>query len=228
MAITPKKPQQSHKIVQAAVQLFAHQGYHGTSTREIARLAEISENTLFRHFATKEEIFWTALRSRMDGLKLRRDVLDGIAESIDPEVIVPQILEQLVDTIILKPELLRLIAIAFIELHGRAAAVCYECLSPVFSSISRYLGTKIESGEMRNLDPVMVTTALISTGIMLPEICKLSNASAPTYSDDREAVRAFTKFWSDVLAPRVFATPSSYSRDAESPTRDQPTEPRLD
>jgi len=53
----------SEKIAQAAAKLFANQGYHGTSTREIARLSEVSENTLFRHFENKEELFWSALRS---------------------------------------------------------------------------------------------------------------------------------------------------------------------
>ena len=59
----------TEKIVDAAAQLFARQGYHGTSTREIARLAEVSENTLFRHFDHKEDIFWSALRSHTAALK---------------------------------------------------------------------------------------------------------------------------------------------------------------
>ena len=67
----------TEKIVAAATLLFARQGYHGTSTREIARLAEVSENTLFRHFDHKEEIFWSALRSNAASLKPRRDLLGG-------------------------------------------------------------------------------------------------------------------------------------------------------
>lgn len=200
-----EKPKQTHKIVQAAAQLFARQGYHGTSTREIARLADISENTLFRHFAHKEEVFWAALRSRLDGLKLRRDVLEGIACSADPEVLVPLILAQLVDTIVLKPDLLRLLAIAFIELHWKAAAVCYECLSPIFSAINGYLAANIENGKMRNLDPVMVTASLVTTVIVLPEFSKLISDAVPPYSDNREVVRAYTKFWLEVLLPRSFA-----------------------
>ncbi len=53
MTIPSKTSRQTAKIVHAAAQLFARQGYHGTSTREIARIAEVSENTLFRHFACK-------------------------------------------------------------------------------------------------------------------------------------------------------------------------------
>ena len=60
MTNPPKNSGQNDKIVNAAAQLFARQGYHGTSTREIARLADISENTLFRYFEHKEDLFWAA------------------------------------------------------------------------------------------------------------------------------------------------------------------------
>ena len=202
MTFTTKNSDQTVKIVQAAAQLFARQGYHGTSTKEIARIAEISENTVFRHFAHKEDIFWAALRSRLEGLRLRRDLMEGIAGGEDLEIVVPQILAQLVDTTILKPELLRLIAVAHIEFHWKAAMVCYEYLSPIFSAINRYLAANIENGKMRNLDTAMVTAALATTVIVLPEFSKLLRGSAPPYSDNREAVRAYTKFWLDVLAPR--------------------------
>jgi len=201
MTLSSRNSEQVHKIVQVAAQLFARQGYHGTSTREIARLAEISENTLFRQFEHKEDIFWAALRSRLSGLKLRRDLLDGIAESAEPEVILPQILTQLVDTAILKPELLRLIAVAFIELHWKAEAVCFEYLSPIFSAVNRYLAMNIQSGKVRNLDPAMVTAALATTVMVHPELSKLIYGAAPPYSDSREAIQLYTKFWLDVLLP---------------------------
>src|SRR5271165_5056607 len=99
MALAPKTSERTDKIVQAAAQLFARQGYHGTSTREIARLADVSENTLFRHFDHKEDLFWQALRARSAGLKLRRDLLDSIRESENPEVVLPKIIDLLVDTV---------------------------------------------------------------------------------------------------------------------------------
>ncbi len=38
------------RIVEAAVQLFAQNGFKGASTRDIARLARVNEVTLFRYF----------------------------------------------------------------------------------------------------------------------------------------------------------------------------------
>lgn len=98
MTLSPKKTERGNKIVHAAAQLFARQGYHGTSTREIARIAE---NTLFRYFDHKEDIFWAALLSRLVGLTLRRELCNDIAQGAVPEIVLPQFLAQWVETAIL-------------------------------------------------------------------------------------------------------------------------------
>ncbi|MDI6723803.1 MAG: TetR/AcrR family transcriptional regulator [Methanobacterium sp.] len=49
------------KLVDAALKLFAEEGYVGTKTRIIAHEAGFSEMTLFRKFKTKENLFDTVL-----------------------------------------------------------------------------------------------------------------------------------------------------------------------
>ena len=57
-AIRPPQPevQTRTRILQAAQQLFARQGYDGTTTRDLAQLAGVAEGTLFRHFTNKKAI----------------------------------------------------------------------------------------------------------------------------------------------------------------------------
>jgi len=52
------------KIIDAAFELFSIKGYLGTTTKEIAQLANISEVTVFRHFGTKENIFEAVMQSK--------------------------------------------------------------------------------------------------------------------------------------------------------------------
>jgi AcrR family transcriptional regulator len=47
------------QILGAALELFARDGLHGTTTKAIADAAGISEALLYRHFAGKEELFET-------------------------------------------------------------------------------------------------------------------------------------------------------------------------
>lgn len=44
-------------IVAVASGLFARKGFSGTTTREIAEKADISEATIFKHFAKKEDLY---------------------------------------------------------------------------------------------------------------------------------------------------------------------------
>jgi AcrR family transcriptional regulator len=201
MALGQKISECNSRVIEAATQLFARNGYHATSTREIARLAEISENTLFRHFEHKEDIFWSTLTSNLSGFRVRKELLEGMSRGDDPEVVLPQILALLVDTVTFRPQILALIVVALIEHRGKAQAVCHEHLSPIFSEFNSYLTRNIEAGRIRDLDPRMITSALAVTVMVQPEISRLITGMLPPQTDVRAVVRAYTKFWLDVLSP---------------------------
>ena len=218
MPVTPKSSVRGDKILQAAGKLFARQGYYGTSTREIARLADVGENTLFRHFENKEELFWASLRSCSAGLKFRQDVLRGITQCDSPEVVLPKLIEMLADTVSYRPELLRLISVAFIELNTKADKFCQEQLSPVFSAVNHYLEMNIRDGKIRDLDPTILTSALMMTVLTHPGIYNLIDGDKPVYSNSLEAHRAYAKFWLDLIVPRAPTYPSLLSQTtAEHP-----------
>src|SRR5438067_153232 len=49
------------RLLQAAGALFAQRGYRGTTTRDVAEAAGITERTLFRHVPTKAALFRDAV-----------------------------------------------------------------------------------------------------------------------------------------------------------------------
>jgi len=54
-------------IVTAAVPLFARKGFAGTTTKELAEAAGISEGLLFRHFPSKKHLYGEILRLGCEG-----------------------------------------------------------------------------------------------------------------------------------------------------------------
>ena len=48
-------------LIETAIRLFTDGSYHGTTTAEIARAAGISEPILYRHFASKRDLYLAAL-----------------------------------------------------------------------------------------------------------------------------------------------------------------------
>jgi AcrR family transcriptional regulator len=50
------------RILAAAELVFSREGFHGATTREIARQAGVNEVTIFRHFHTREELLGATLK----------------------------------------------------------------------------------------------------------------------------------------------------------------------
>jgi AcrR family transcriptional regulator len=48
-------------LIETAIRLFTDGSYHGTTTAEIARAAGVSEPILYRHFASKRDLYFAAL-----------------------------------------------------------------------------------------------------------------------------------------------------------------------
>jgi len=197
----PKSSIRTEKIIEAATKLFARQGYHGTSTRQIAHLAGVGENTLFRQFNHKEDLFWSALHYHSSGIKLCRDLVEGLTQCDTPQVVLPKILDLLTEMASYKPDLLRLIAIAFLELRWKADEFSNEYLSPNLLKISRYLEMNIEQGKLRQVDPAILTTALMMTTLVHPGISELIDRNRALYQRFPQAGRTYSKFWLTVLLP---------------------------
>ena len=71
----PDKPQQ---IIEAAVRVFARQGYFNSRVSDIAREAGIAAGTIYLYFKTKEDILITLFREKMAAFEsaLRRAISD--------------------------------------------------------------------------------------------------------------------------------------------------------
>jgi AcrR family transcriptional regulator len=189
------------RIVEAAVQLFSRQGFSGTSTREIARLADVNETSLFRHFPRKQDLFWAALQSRLDRLRVRKELQQGLAQRGTPEVVVPLIVELLVHTTVYQPELIRLLYVGLLELRPAAERVYRQHLAPIFQAINDYLAYCVEAGWMRGVDP-SITAAAFTTSVLAHQgMFNLSHSSGAPYSNVEEAVAAYSNYWLTALMP---------------------------
>lgn len=73
-------------ILDAARVLYLAKGYAGTSTDEIAALASVSKQTLYRHFADKDELVAAVIRSVIAAAEDQgAETFDALAETADLE-----------------------------------------------------------------------------------------------------------------------------------------------
>ena len=189
------------RIVEAAVQLFSRQGFSGTSTREVARLADVNEASLFRHFPRKPDLFWAALQSRPDHVRPRKELQDGLAQGGDPERVVPLIVELLVHTAVYRFELVRLLYVGLLELRPGTERLYRQYLAPVFCAINDYLEQCVKNGTLRALDHSITTVGFATTVLAHQGLYPLLADTGSPYANAEEAVAAYSKFWLSVLLP---------------------------
>lgn len=73
----------TERICDAARQLFAARGYHGATTREIARVADVSETLLFRYYGSKAVLFGEVVAQPFNDLL--QDFLEKRPNNADPQ-----------------------------------------------------------------------------------------------------------------------------------------------
>ncbi len=65
-------------ILEAATSVFLEKGYSGTSMDDIAKLAAVSKQTVYKHFADKEKLFTEIVLATTDRLDTTIDLLADI------------------------------------------------------------------------------------------------------------------------------------------------------
>ncbi len=62
----PRSDEKNTAILSAASQLFMENGFDGTSMDEVAKRAGVSKQTVYSHFANKEQLFSASIRCKIE------------------------------------------------------------------------------------------------------------------------------------------------------------------
>ncbi len=72
------RPSAKERILEAALEVFSHKGFHPATMDEIAEKAGVGKGTLYRYFETKEKLFAELVRLRLEELGTTAgSVIDG-------------------------------------------------------------------------------------------------------------------------------------------------------
>ena len=155
------------QILQTAVSLFSQRGFKGTTTKEIAKAAGVSEAIIFRHFATKDELYGAILHSKScrDGLHRfpweSNEVLqEAIANKDDFGVFYNLALEAM-NNHQKDEEFMRLLFYSALEEHELADRFFGEFVSQVYGFIGEYVRERQADGAIRDIEPRIVVRALL-------------------------------------------------------------------
>ena len=115
------------QILDAAFEVFAEKGFHGTRTRELAKRAGVSEALVFSHFPTKEAL----IRAIIDRVGFE-DLIPFLEErlgSMPPRAALLTLAERLLTNLRDRPHVFRVVFFGLLETPEMAATFYQKYLS---------------------------------------------------------------------------------------------------
>lgn len=155
------------QILQTAVTLFSQRGFKGTTTKEIAKAAGVSEAIIFRHFATKDELYGAILHSKScnDGLHRfpweSNEVLKDAITRKDDFAVFYNIALHAMNNHQNDEGFMRLLFYSALEEHKLAERFFGEFISQIYGFIGEYVRERQEDGAMRDINPRVVVRAFL-------------------------------------------------------------------
>src|SRR3990167_5897744 len=146
-------------LIQAATTLFAKKGFNGTTTKEIARAAGISEALVFKHFPTKRALYAAILAEKVTVSELLGAIEESAKKRDDRRVftlIAGYRIRPGVD-----PTLLRLLLFSALEGHELSDMFFGKHHKVFYDHLAAYIRTRIEDGAFRSVDPLLAARAFI-------------------------------------------------------------------
>jgi AcrR family transcriptional regulator len=151
------------QLVLVAMRLFSQRGFRGTTTKEIAAAAGVSEAMVFRHFATKEELY-SAILDHKACLHDAMDPLQKVAEAIerkDDHAVFEGIALDALSKHDGDPEFQRLLLHSALEQHELAHMFWDKFVRRVYRSLGSYIRDRQRDGAILDVEPALVVRAFI-------------------------------------------------------------------
>ena len=151
------------QILAVAVSLFSQKGFRGTTTKEIAQAAGVSEAMVFRHFATKQELYSAILDHKACGtgrFDPEKMAADAISRKDDRDVFESLALGAL-NHHEHDPEFQRLLLYSALEKHELAQMFFDQFVRHVYEFLGSYIRERQRDGAFVEIDPAVVVRCFI-------------------------------------------------------------------
>jgi AcrR family transcriptional regulator len=166
-----KGDERREQILQTAVELFSQKGFKGTTTKEIATRAGVSEAMVFRHFATKDELYAAILHNKgcQDGVHKfpweENDALREAMENKDDIAVFYNLAFDALNKHQTDVGFMRLLFYSALEEHELAERFFGEFIARIYVFIGGYVEERQRDGAFRQIDPRIVVRSFL--GMMI-------------------------------------------------------------
>lgn len=223
MATQPKRmsaEDRRSQVLDAAMDLFARQGYRGTTTRQIADHAGVNEAIIFRHFASKEELYWAILdhncrfATRRKQLKARL----GTGGNDDRQVFAA-VANDILTRNAADNRFFRLLMFSGLENHRLSHRYFRTYLARNYNLLAGYIRLRIAEGAFRPVDPTVAARGFLGMVIYHFLVEELFARKAHSPRRSKRVSEALADLWLKGIENNVEngAAPAGTPADSQSP-----------
>ena len=156
------------QILRVAIRLFSERGFSGTTTKEIAKAAGVSEAMVFRHYATKDELYHAILDHKAcEGGEL--DPFEWSKEAMakkDDAGLFYQLMLNALNHHDKDTDFMRLLFHSALEGHKLAEIFVRENIMPLYDFLGEYIARRQKEGAIRkDIKPRVIIRAFV--GMMI-------------------------------------------------------------
>jgi TetR/AcrR family transcriptional regulator len=150
------------QLIEVAIDLFSKKGFGGTTTREIAAAAGVTEAIIFRHFATKQDLYTAILdyKSSSTGTEKWISEAEAFMDRKDDEGLFRLIVTKVLDVHRNEARFERLMIHAALEGHELAVMHHSEMTKAIGERMTQYVEQRQKCGALRDCDPSTVLFAV--------------------------------------------------------------------
>jgi AcrR family transcriptional regulator len=155
------------QILQTAVTLFSQRGFKGTTTKEIARVAGVSEAMVFRHFENKDALYGAILDTKgcQDGVRRfpweDNEALQEAIEQKDDHAVFYNIGFDALNKHQADEAFMRLLFYSALEEHELAERFFNEFIERIYDFIGGYIEQRQRDGAFREIKPRIAVRAFL-------------------------------------------------------------------
>ncbi len=148
------------QIVKVAMKLFSQKGFKGTTTREIAEKAGISEAIIFRHFAKKEALYSAIIDMQCNDRQGQSLLMKKLEDKEGREVF-REIATYLIQKHQKDPIFMKLLMFSALEGHKLSDIFIKTRGLEIMDHLTRHIGNLIKDGSFRKVNAHLAARAFL-------------------------------------------------------------------
>jgi AcrR family transcriptional regulator len=183
------------QILDVATGLFAEQGFQGTTTRQIAECSGVTEALIFRHFPSKEDLYWAVIERKIDcaaPLDRMRASLEGGGSDLE---ILSRVALEVLERRAQDQTLSRLLLFSALEKHELSARFFRNYIASYFEGLADFIRRGIAAGRFRRTDPLLAARGFLGMVIYHSWIQELYGGKEVQDFDLRTVSRTLAEIW---------------------------------